>query len=158
MLLPLPTLLLADGWEIAMPPWPGGPCPVCGEEMPERLIHCSNCRTLLNSDLEPDSVEIPEFVPLKEIETIIELKVRGFYLNCPHCSRELRVNAKYTGRSVSCKQCDGSFIMDFGNPKVQKVGVYVYCPHCSERLRMAPKYVGVKVACKSCHGRLVVVD
>ena len=34
-----------------MPPWPGGPCPACGDEMPEKLIHCRNCRTLLNSDL-----------------------------------------------------------------------------------------------------------
>ena len=53
-----------------MPPWPGGPCPSCGEEMPERLIHCRTCRTLLNTDLDPDSVEIPAFVPLQEIETV----------------------------------------------------------------------------------------
>lgn len=141
-----------------MPAWPGGPCPVCGEEMPERLIHCFNCRALLNNDLEPDSVEIPEFVPLKEIEPVAEIKTRGFYLNCPHCRRELRVNSRYVGKSVTCKQCDGSFILDFNVPNVQKVGVYVYCPQCADRLRMSIKYVGVKVACKSCHARLMVVE
>jgi uncharacterized protein (DUF983 family) len=126
--------------------------------MPERLIHCYNCRALLNSDLEPDSVEIPEFVPLKEIEPVTEVKIRGYYLNCPHCRRELRVNAKFIGKSVTCKQCDGNFVLDLDDSAIQKVGVYVYCPHCSDRLRMAQKYVGVKVACKACRGRLMVVE
>lgn len=140
-----------------MPVWPGGPCPECGEIMPERLIHCYNCRALLNTDLEPDSVEIPEFIPLKEIEPVPELPIRGYYLNCPHCSRELRVNARYSGKPVTCKQCDGKFELDLKVPQLQPVGIYVYCPHCNERLRMAPKYVGIKVACKSCSGQLQVV-
>ena len=142
-----------------MPPWPGGPCPACGDEMPERLIHCCNCRTLLNSDLEPDSVEIPEFVPLQEIESVAELPLRGYYVLCPHCSRELRVNRKFVGKQVTCKQCTGAFVLDFerdsgAGGKIQMVGIYVHCPHCSERLRMSPKYLGIKVACKSCSGRL----
>ncbi len=143
-----------------MPPWPGGPCPECGEVMPERIIHCRNCRTLLNSDLDPDSVEIPEFVPLQEIETVVELPVRGYYVLCPHCSRELRVNRKFVGKPVSCRQCTGDFVLDFGDVpvKVEKVGIYVYCPHCNERLRMSGKYVGIKVACKSCSGRLMAVE
>jgi ssDNA-binding Zn-finger/Zn-ribbon topoisomerase 1 len=140
-----------------MPAWPGGPCPECGEEMPARLIHCFNCRALLNTDLEPDSVEIPEFVPLKEIGPVDEIKVRGHYVNCPNCTRELRVNAKYIGKSVTCKQCDGRFTLILDDPKVEQVGVYVYCPHCSVRLRMATKYVGIKVACKTCKGHLMVV-
>jgi uncharacterized protein (DUF983 family) len=141
-----------------MPPWPGGPCPNCGEDMPERMIHCANCRELLNTDLEPDSVEIPEFVPLKEIENVVELNVRGYYLNCPHCQRELRVNSKFLGKSVTCKQCDGTFILEFGESALKPVGVYVYCPHCSDRLRMKNKYLGIKVSCKSCQGRLMAVD
>lgn len=141
-----------------MPAWPGGPCPECGEEMPERLIHCFNCRALLNTDLEPDSVEIPEFVPLKEIEPVTEVALRGYYLSCPHCRRELRVNAKYSGKPVTCKQCDGTFKLDFHDSAIEKIGVYVYCPQCSDRLRLSAKYLGVKVACKACHGRLVVVE
>ena len=141
-----------------MPPWPGGPCPGCGDEMPERLIHCRTCRTLLNTDLDPDSVEIPQFVPLQEIETIPKLPIRGFYLNCPHCSRELRINGKFLGKLVTCKHCTGEFLMDFGQKTLEQIGIYVYCPHCNERLRMSLKYIGVKVACKACSGRLIVVD
>ena len=143
-----------------MPPWPGGPCPACGEVMPERLIHCRNCRTLLNSDLEPDSVEIPEFMPLQEIEAVAELPLRGYYVLCPHCSRELRVNRKFIDKQVSCKQCSGDFVLDFERDggKIRKVGIYVYCPHCSDRLRMSIKYLGTKVACKSCSGRLKAIE
>jgi uncharacterized protein (DUF983 family) len=126
--------------------------------MPEKMIHCRNCRTLLNTDLEPDSVEIPEFVPLKEIESYVELKVRGYYINCPHCRRELRINGKFVGQTVTCKQCDGTFTLDFDEGKVERVGIYVYCPHCNDRLRMSNKYVGVKVACKSCAGKLMAVE
>jgi uncharacterized protein (DUF983 family) len=128
--------------------------------MPERIIHCRNCRTLLNSDLDPDSVEIPEFVPLPEIDSFVELGVRGYYVQCPHCSRELRVNRKFIGKRVTCKQCTGEFVLDFdgGERQVTKVGIYVYCPHCSDRLRMSTKYVGVKVSCKSCSGRLMAVE
>ena len=143
-----------------MPPWPGGPCPECGEVMPERIIHCRNCRTLLNSDLEPDSVEIPMFVPLQEIDSFVELPIRGYYVQCPHCSRELRVNKKFIGKRVTCKQCSGDFVLDFTDSKrkIEKNGIYVYCPHCSDRLRMSTKYLGVKVACKSCTGRLMAVE
>lgn len=128
--------------------------------MPERIIHCRNCRTLLNTDLDPDSVEVPEFVPLQEIENIVELPVRGYYVLCPHCTRELRVNRKFVGKQVSCRQCTGDFVLDFDDVaiKVEKVGIYVYCPHCNERLRMSGKYVGIKVACKSCSGRLMAVE
>jgi len=143
-----------------MPPWPGGPCPECGEEMPERLIHCRSCRALLNTDLEPDSVEIPLFVPLQEIESFVELPVRGYYVQCPQCYRELRINRKFTGKRVTCKQCTGEFVLRFddGPQRVEKIAVYVHCPHCTERLRMSTKYVGVKVACKACSGRLMAVE
>src|SRR5882724_6347998 len=100
-----------------MPPWPGGPCPECGEVMPERIIHCRNCR-------------------------------------------KLRVNKKFIGKRVTCKQCSGDFVLDFTDSKrkIEKNGIYVYCPHCSDRLRMSTKYLGVKVACKSCTDRLMAVE
>ena len=141
-----------------MPPWPGGPCPTCGDEMPERLIHCRTCRTLLNTDLEPDSVEIPEFVPLQEIEPVPELPVRGYYITCPACTRELRVKRDLIGEKVTCKHCHGGFLLNFANGAVAVHGVYVRCPQCEERLRMALKYIGVKVACKGCSTRLKVLS
>lgn len=140
-----------------MPPWPGGPCPICGEDMPERLIHCRNCRAMLNTDLESDSIEIPEFVPLQEISAEVRIPVRGYFLDCPSCERELRINARFDGKKVSCKHCAKGFRFK-ATPDGQagQLSVYVYCPHCRERLRMASKYVGVKVRCKHCSGQLEV--
>lgn len=140
-----------------MPPWPGGPCPVCGEDMPERLIHCRSCRAMLNTDLESDSIEIPEFVPLQEIEAHVELEIRGYYVRCTSCERELRINAKYAGKKVTCKHCLGAFRFRPDDPvQAEKLAMYVYCPHCNERLRMARKYLDTKVACKECKGQLLV--
>ena len=31
----------------------------------------------------------------------------AFYCSCPHCSETLRVAAKYLGRKVACRHCDG---------------------------------------------------
>jgi len=142
-----------------MPAWPGGPCPVCGEDMPERMVHCRNCRAMLNTDLESDSIEIPAFVPLQEIASYISLPIRGYFIPCPSCQRELRINEKYAGKKVSCKHCESTFRFD---PNAQVKGeplqVYVYCPHCDERLRVARRYLGAKVACKSCKGELVIED
>ena len=114
---------------------------------------------MLNTDLESDSIEIPKFVPLQEITSYITLPVRGYFIVCPSCQRELRINSKYSGKKVSCKHCNASFRF---NPDVEFQGelpqVYVNCPHCEERLRVARKYLGAKVACKGCKGELVVAD
>lgn len=142
-----------------MPPWPGGPCPVCGEDMPERLIHCRNCRAMLNSDFESDSIEIPAFVPLKEIAAHVTLPIRGYYIPCPSCQRELRINKQFVGRKVTCKHCQAGFRFRVDDPAVSsKLALYVYCPHCNERLRMSQKYLDVRIACKACKGELIVSE
>jgi len=120
--------------------------------MPESLIHCISCRTLLNSDLDEDSVEIPAFVPLQEIESNVDLAPRGYYIQCPECRRELRVNRKLAGASVQCNSCRGKFTFDIS--RVVPIGYYADCPHCKQRLRMSRKYAGLKVACKFCSGRI----
>src|SRR5690606_13840844 len=84
----------------------------CGEHMPENLIHCQNCRALLNPELEADSVEIPAFIPLQEIEAVIDLEPAGLFVGCPHCDRELRIGRKYIGERVACKYCSGAFVFD----------------------------------------------
>ena len=139
-----------------MPAWPGGPCPECGDDMPANLIHCYNCRALLNDELQTDSVEIPAFVPLQEIEVMIEMVPRGYYIACPHCTRELKINGKYLGEAVGCKFCQGKFILDLNNPLINVVAYYGNCPHCSETLRIGKKYAGLKVACKHCAGKIEV--
>lgn len=137
-----------------MPSWPGGPCPTCGEEMPANLIRCVNCRTLLNEDLEVDSVEIPEFIPLPEIESFLEASPRGYYVGCPHCDQELRINARYADKKLNCKKCQNTFTLDLADSSVKKLGFYLDCPSCSERLRVSQKYAGKKVVCKFCSSRL----
>lgn len=141
-----------------MPAWPGGACPQCGEEMPANLVHCRNCRVLLNTDLESDSVEIPQFIPLKELDSYVELQPEGYYVSCPLCDRELRVHKKFLGKHVACNICAGAYTLDFSNPRVEKIGLYADCPHCKQRLRMATKYAGTKVTCKFCSGRLKIVE
>ncbi|MGE3316381.1 MAG: hypothetical protein AB7O26_14795 [Planctomycetaceae bacterium] len=141
-----------------MPAWPGGPCPSCGIQMPENLIHCQNCRTLLNDDLQVDSVVIPEFIPLQEIPTMVEVELAGYYIGCPKCKRELRIASKYVDERVECKFCHSQFVMALKNPDIKTAAFYSKCPHCNEELRAAAKYMGSKVACKHCGGKIQFVD
>jgi hypothetical protein len=140
-----------------MPAWSGGPCPKCGEEMPEKLIHCQSCRALLNTDLESDSVEIPEFIPLREIETMQDVELVGYYIGCPSCKLELRIHRKYLGQEVACKHCSGQFPFEFADSRIGVAAFYTTCPHCSEELRANPKYLGARVACKHCGGKIQLV-
>ncbi len=141
-----------------MPNWPGGPCPVCGEFMPENLIHCQVCRALLNEKLDKSSVEIPAFIPLQEIETMSNLHPDGYHIGCPHCEEELRIHRKYEDQQVQCKFCKGAFKLQLSNRLITLKAFYATCPQCSEELRIAPKYVGMKVACKHCGGKIQFVN
>lgn len=141
-----------------MPAWPGGPCPQCGEQMPPNVVHCRNCRALLNADLDPDSVEIPQFIPLQEIDSYVELHPEGYHVSCPLCDRELRINVKYLDQRVSCNICAGAFRFDLSNPHIDKIAMWASCPHCTRHLRMAAKYAGAKVACKFCGGKIMILD
>ncbi len=141
-----------------MPAWPGGECPNCGEYMPVNLIHCQSCRTLLNEELERDSVEIPEFIPLQEIENMIEVELAGYYVGCPECKRELRVNSKYVDQNVECRFCKSKFTLNISSPKINTRAFYATCPHCNDELRASPKYLGARVACKQCGGKIQFVD
>ncbi len=137
-----------------MPAWPGGPCPKCGEYMPENLIHCQSCRALLNEELQVDSVAVPEFIPLEEINSMVDVKAKGFYVECPHCSQELRVNRKYAGLRVSCKICRAQYDLILDSPHLTVQAFYADCPECGEELRVSQKYMGQKVACKHCQARI----
>ncbi len=134
-----------------MTAWPGGPCPQCGDEMPERLIHCQSCRALLNPQLKTDSVQLPEFIPLREIESMVDLIPKGNYVLCSSCKKELRIHNKYIGQKVQCKFCKTPFSYD---EAVEVTALYGKCPHCEEEIRAALKYQGVKVACKHCNGKI----
>lgn len=131
--------------------WKGGPCPTCGEDMPANVVHCIKCRTLLNSELTEDSVEIPEFIPLPEIQEMKTARARGHYVRCNGCKEELRINAKYVGANVQCRHCDFTFSY---NNDVERIAMYTNCPHCSEEIRASMQYAGQKVACRFCKGPL----
>lgn len=137
-----------------MPAWPGGPCPGCGEDMPENLIHCQACRTLLNDELDPDSIHIPEFIPLQELDSMIEVTPVGYYVVCPSCDQELRINKKYAGKNVQCKLCESPLHFDVDGTATRPKAFFANCPHCDKELRAALKYMGSKAACKHCDGAI----
>ncbi len=141
-----------------MPPWPGGPCPQCGEDMPAKLVHCQTCRELLNDDLEHDTVEIPAFHPLKELSVCCDAYPIGFYLECPECQKELRVHKKYLGKQVCCKFCQTPISLQIDSKKASSQFFYTGCPHCREELRIAQKYLGMTASCKFCQGHIQLLE
>lgn len=126
--------------------------------MPPALVHCQICRALLNTDFQPDSIEIPEFRPLEEIEALVDVAPRGYYVACPSCQQELRIAGKYLGKRVQCKICRNAFLLDTGSGAVAVNAFFAKCPHCNEELRSALKYLGMKVLCKRCQGHIQFVD
>ena len=139
-----------------MTAWPGGDCPACGEWMPPNMVHCRECRQLLNLELARSSVEIPEFVPLQELDSMVEVAPAGLYYPCPKCRGDLKINRKYLGQRIQCKFCQAEFRLDPTSPAVRQADVYSTCPHCQQQLRFDPKYLGTKVACRFCGGKLHV--
>lgn len=139
-----------------MPAWPGGPCPACGDDMPEAMVRCRNCRTLLNTDLEVASVEAPAFVPLPELSVMADIEPLGLFVECPKCQKELKIARKYLGERVACKHCMADFRLDPAAPNVRQADVYSKCPLCGKDLRFDPKYIGQKVACRFCEGKLQI--
>ena len=140
-----------------MPRWPGGLCPHCRVFMPKNLIHCQNCRALLNQDLAFGSIKVPEFIPLREISSMVEIEPSGFYVDCPECRQELRINSKYLSQHVECKFCRKTFFLNLSNEGLHLVAFYTTCPRCTDELRIAVKYMGTKVSCKLCGGYLHLV-
>jgi uncharacterized CHY-type Zn-finger protein len=125
--------------------------------MPANLIHCQFCRALLNPDLYRSDVEIPQFFELKEISSMVEVEVAGYFVICPHCEKELRINRKYAGAAVACKHCRGQFRLDLADPRIKTKSFFAFCGHCDRELRVAPKYLGMDVACKFCMGGVQIV-
>jgi len=123
--------------------------------MPANLVHCQTCRALLNSEFTEDSVEIPAFIPLQEIDPSRIARPRGHYVSCPGCHEELRINRKYERASVACRFCNCSFVYD---ETVTLKAMYTTCPDCREELRAAVKYIGENVACRFCKGQLLLAD
>jgi uncharacterized protein (DUF983 family) len=140
-----------------MAAWPGGDCPACGEWMPPNQLHCRECRQSLNPELTRESVEVPEFVPLQELDSIAEIEPSGIYCDCPKCGSELKISRKYLGQKIQCKHCQAQYRLDPTGPLVRQADVYSTCTHCRQQLRFAHKYLGRKVACRFCGGKLQVL-
>ncbi|WP_459554356.1 hypothetical protein [Lacunimicrobium album] len=152
-----------------MPAWPGGLCPDCGVDMPPNLIHCRECRALLNSDLAPAYAEVPEFIPLRELAPgeelpeepvveAIEVATIGYLVGCPSCQQALKISQRYLGQAVQCNFCDMGFEFEVQSGKLPWLGVYTDCPHCAQRLRIGTGYLNIEVCCNFCQGPLVVRD
>ena len=139
-----------------MPAWPGGPCPECGDQMPAMLIRCATCRGLLNPELVPKEIAFPDFVPLPEV--VVDVQLKGDYIRCPQCEKELRISYKFRDKHVSCKFCSHAFKLNLASPTLQHRGIYVPCPHCQKELRVAERYLGEDVACNFCNGAIRILD
>jgi hypothetical protein len=136
--------------------WPGGNCPECGDQMPARVIRCATCRALLNSDLAIKPIIPPEFVPLPEISATTDVPLKGVYVSCPACTRELRVGSQFIGQRVQCRFCDHEF--DLNRDVMPVEAGYAQCPHCTQELRAAKRFFGVKVSCRFCQGSIRLID
>lgn len=160
-----------------MPAWPGGHCPDCGDFMPPNLVTCQTCRALLNTDLQQNIVEIPEFIPLRELpedyqslgefqlesdsRVQIQMQVftvapKGVFVRCPGCQEELKVPQQYAHSQVKCNFCQSHFMMDSETRTEQIVACYADCPHCQKRIRSRSKYTNQKVRCEHCEGELCI--
>lgn len=140
-----------------MAAWPGGPCPDCGDDMPANLLRCMTCRAWLNSELSRPEPAVPKPFALPEIpskDARRPTQLRGHYVVCPSCQKELRVSHRFVGNSVACKFCSASFELSFRSEKLRRIGVYANCPHCSNELRVGRKYFGREVLCRHCSGRI----
>jgi len=113
---------------------------------------------MLNDELELDSVEIPPFMPLPELETLAKVPPRGYYIGCPHCRKKLRINKQYLNKKLNCKKCHETFTFKLSNSKIKKLGFYLDCPSCEERLKVPQKYAGQKVRCKRCETNIQLID
>jgi uncharacterized protein (DUF983 family) len=122
------------------------------------MIHCRECRQLLNLELARSSVEVPEFIPLQELDSMAEITPSGLYLPCPKCQQDLKINRKYLGQRIQCKFCQAEFRLDPTSPAVRQADVYSRCPHCQQQIRFDPKYLGMKVACRFCGGKLTILQ
>lgn len=141
-----------------MPAWPGGPCPQCGVDVPAMMIRCTDCRALLNTDLALTDVKVPAFVPLPEVgeQPAPVATPRGFYTPCNACGRPQRLNARYAGSIVRCKNCDSMVAtpskLEAEEIDLRLLGLYAECPHCRERMTFSPERLGRTVTCRSCDG------
>lgn len=148
-----------------MPAWPGGPCPDCGVQMPQNLIHCRECRALLNSDLAPAYADVPEFMPLREIAPdeelpeelpTVEVVNQGYLIGCPQCQQALKISNRYLGQAVQCNFCEAGFEFEMRTGNIQWLGIYTNCPHCARRLRIGAGFLNAEVCCNFCQGPMVV--
>lgn len=158
-----------------MAAWPGGNCPDCGDFMPPNLITCQTCRAMLNSELKVSVVDIPDFIPLQELDEcdleksdtaiiaqsskpvglqVLLIEPRGVYYKCPGCNQELKIPKQFMGAKVQCNHCSHNFQMDLQNEPARVAATYVDCPYCQQRIRASKKMNNHNVQCLHCQGAL----
>ena len=88
---------------------------------------------------------------------MIEVQAAGYFVECPACHHELRINKRYVGQNVACKFCKHPFQLDRQSRKVRFAALFTRCPHCDGELRSAMKYMDQKVVCKLCNGHIHII-
>ncbi|MEZ6068428.1 MAG: hypothetical protein R3B90_22560 [Planctomycetaceae bacterium] len=90
---------------------------------------------MLNTDLQPRHLSIPEPVELPEVEVVIDTYVKGYFVGCPNCEAELRIAGKYLGQTVQCKFCTAPFKFALKEPSIKWIAVYSECANCQQEIR-----------------------
>ncbi len=136
-----------------MPAWPGGPCPDCGDYMPPNLITCQTCRAMLNTDLQPVLVDVPKFIPLRELtpEEAARVASEDNTENGSHSSA-----SPMTPFAVPQGTASAGPSVSAGTPtarntrRIQGKGLYVSCPGCQQELKISAQFLDERVQCKFC--------
>ena len=158
-----------------MSAWPGGACPDCGDFMPPNLITCQTCRAMLNSDLKLNIVDVPDFIPLQEIDPcdlddsdtaiipadppaaklkVLQIEARGIYFLCAGCHQELKIPKQFMKSKIQCKHCSHDFKIKLQDDINRIVATYVNCPHCEQRIRASKNLTNRNIQCEHCHGAM----
>lgn len=86
-------------------------------------------------------------------------------INCPKCTRRIKVTEKHFGRKISCPNCTHNFVAQdpdapteapAKDPKKDEDLIRFNCPNCERILKSGREFAGQKMQCPSCNTNINV--
>jgi len=81
--------------------------------------------------------------------------VLGYFVPCPHCGEEQKIDKHLLGDDTRCDDCRREFHVR-ADLLQSATYLFVDCPHCRREIRFARKYLAKPVACNFCDGVLQI--